>query len=322
MPFPSLATIPGMLAIIIREERQRARYPGQAVVHIGERLGRRALGLPARVHPPGRVPPVRMKRDNPALAATAREIFEFVRPMQAEGVPMVRKGKDHDGGYVMLDAGLHDAIAYSLGISNDVSWDMDMAALGCHIFQYDHTIPGLPSEHPNFHFFRQGIAPTDSEDGVFASLTSLIHRNGHDGRTDLVLKMDIEDSEWDVLSALPEATLGQFSQIAVEFHLLLQTDQPDRRAKVLRTLSHLNNTHQAVHVHANNYGALGLISGVTLPDTLEITYVRRTDHRFVKTAQRFPTPLDMPNNPAVFDFDLGALGRDGAPMGARLAPPV
>ncbi len=249
---------------------------------------------------------------DPALGRIAREILALLRPMEALETRLVRRGRDHDGGYIMLDGTVSGAVVYSLGVNDDVSWDMDMAAVGCDVFQYDHTISELPAWHPKFHFFRTGIAAKSSSDGSFRSIDDLIKINGHSGRRDLILKMDIEGSEWEVIAALRDVTLESFSQILVELHGFATIDRPDRRQAILSGLRRLVATHQVVHVHANNFGWLGIVGGVMLPDTLEVTFVRRGDHRFGECLRSFPTELDMPCDPNAAEYVLGYLGRGNA----------
>ena len=260
-----------------------------------------------RVRPPPAGPTV-VNLPDPELSRYAREILALLRPMEAVDRRLVRKGRNFDGGYVMVDYMLDAAVVYSLGISDDVSWDLDMAALGCKVFQYDHTVSALPVQHPNFQFSQIGIAAQTSADGVFRSLEELVMRNGHNGLPDIILKMDIEGAEWNVLLGLPDAMLRQFSQIVLELHGFTAIDHAERRERILDGLRRLAMGHQAVHVHANNYGWIGLIGGVMLPDTLEVTYVRRRDHAFRECVRCFPTALDMPCNPIAADYFLGALG--------------
>lgn len=78
-------------------------------------------------------------------------LFRLLRPMNVIGKPLVRIGHLNDGGYVMVDSGLSNAIAYSCGIEWDVTWDLEMANRDTLIYQYDHTIECLPQEHQNFH---------------------------------------------------------------------------------------------------------------------------------------------------------------------------
>jgi hypothetical protein len=141
------------------------------------------------------------------------------------------------------------------------------------------------------------------------TLEDLISQNRHQGRTDLVLKMDIEGAEWRTLEALPLSILGQFSQIVAEFHGFSDMTNIARWNRRLTVLEKLNSVHQCVHVHANNWHTPAMIGGVMMPNLLELTYVRRADHEFKVCDRVFPTEIDQPGNPYRSDIFLGALGR-------------
>lgn len=258
-------------------------------------------------------PPVVVAKPHPKLALRAKQLLALLRPADVTGGRFVRRGRANDGGYVMLNHGLENVIAYSLGINDDVSWDMEMARAGCQLFQYDHTIDALPEQHPSFQWSRNGVAGSSSEDGVFKSIDDLICSNGHTACRDLILKMDIEGSEWELLNAIPFETLLQFSQIVAEFHSFTFVDGDEHYQDVTGALRKLNETHKLVHIHANNCGWLGMIGGVTLPDAFEVTYVRRNDHQFEECRRVFPTSIDMPCNPNAADYYLGAMGLSADP---------
>lgn len=209
----------------------------------------------------------------------------------------------------MLDSGLNGATVYNLGINQEVSWDIDMVTRGCHIYQYDHTIDAPPFEHPNVHFSKLGIASANSDDGVFKTVAHILDKNGHTENRDLVLNMDIEGDEWNILSHIEESTLEQFSQIVIEFHDLLKVWSLPHLEKVVAALAKLNKAHQVIHVHANNFGHVGLFGGIVLYESIEVTYVRKADHSFGPCDKIFPIPLDRPNDPARLDYLLGALGQ-------------
>lgn len=225
--------------------------------------------------------------------------------MRAMNTPLVRLGRPNDGGYVMLDRGLDGVPAYSLGVGDDVSWDLAMAERGCDVWLYDHTITALPETHPALHWERVGIAAESA--GDMRSLADLITANGHQDRTDLILKMDIEGAEWEVLEVAASETLAQFSQIVMEVHGMAPdiNEGHERRAAVLRRL---NETHQLFHVHGNNWGSLAIVGGIPIVDVMELCYARRGDYSFTPTTQVFPTPLDQPCHPERPDYFLGAMG--------------
>jgi FkbM family methyltransferase len=256
---------------------------------------------------PGIAPEI-VNMPNPRLQPWARRIFSLLRPQDVAGKSFVRKGRDYDGGYLMLDHGLENATVYSMGISDDASWDVDMAALGCDVYQYDHTIDRFPAEHPKFHSFKIGICGRPVNDPKLKTIDQLIGINKHHDQHDMILKMDIEGAEWNVLADISEATMARFSQIVIELHWLTHVDDIHRLRRIIAGLEKLNQTHQVVHVHANNCGRIALIAGVLLPDSMEVALVRKTDHSFSECRRIFPTELDMPCNHAAADFFLGALG--------------
>jgi hypothetical protein len=246
---------------------------------------------------------------NPQLQPYAKRILTLVRPRDVVGSRLVRKGRDFDGGYVMLDHGLENVTAYSMGIGDDVSWDLDMAMLGCDVYQYDHTIDRFPLDHPRFPSFKVGICERPTDDPILRTIDELIEINGHQNQRDLIMKMDIEGAEWKVFEALSQGILAQFSQIVFEAHGLIHLDHTSHLRRFMMVLAKLNQTHQIIHVHANNWGRIAVVAGVFLPDGLELTYVRRVDHTFSECKKTFPTEIDMPNNHAAADYFLGALGQ-------------
>lgn len=246
---------------------------------------------------------------SPELRRRALTLLSLLAPSDvAPYLSYVRMGRNWDGGYVMLDFKIDNSIAYSIGISNDVSWDLDMASRGVQVFQYDHTIPNLPQDHPNFHWRKIGVGERSAETPDLRSIRELIEGNGHQLETNLVLKMDVEGAEWSAILETPSEILGQFSQIVVEFHTLDRIEHLPFCDMVLNCMRHLNKTHQSVHLHANNYGKCVMMGGVLVPEALEVTFVRRTDHKFTTCSKVFPTELDMPCEPNRDDIHLGAMG--------------
>ena len=92
------------------------------------------------------------------------KIKQLLHVMQLVGKPLVRIGKMSDGGYVMIDDFTSQRIAYSFGISDDVSWDKDMASRGYDVFMYDHTIVRVPEENIKFHWKKIGISQLDNSE--------------------------------------------------------------------------------------------------------------------------------------------------------------
>lgn len=213
----------------------------------------------------------------------------------------IRVGKSNDGGYIMFEPLSREKIAYSIGISDDVSWDLDMAVRGYQIFQYDHTIDALPEENVNFHWKKIGLGKNDHDD--IRSLESILSENGHQGISGMVLKMDIEGAEWEVINSCPEELFKMFDQIVFELHDLANTR---KREEVLSALRILNKTHFVAHVHGNNFSATQFCGDQILPNILEITFLSREAYCIdSKSKEYLPLSIDAPNRADAPDIQLG-----------------
>lgn len=242
--------------------------------------------------------------DSAVVQERAGTILRRLEPMRATQHGKIRIGKEADGGYVMLDDFTGIGAAYSIGICDEVSWDVAMAERGIDVFQYDHTIDRLPVEHPRFHWSKTGLGPRTTAE--LETLPRLLDRNGHHGRDDLLLKCDIEGCEWDVLAGLPDDCLRHFRQIVIEIHFLERLADPEFAAVVERAVAVLTAGHRVIHVHANNHRPYSLVGGIPVPSVLELTLVRTRDVGLETSDELFPGPLDSPCYKGRADFRLGA----------------
>jgi len=235
-------------------------------------------------------------------------IISLLTPMDVAEAEYRRVGQDYDGGYVMLDDILSHKVdaAYSFGISNDVSWDEDIANLGIEVYMYDHTIDKLPKQNSRFHFFKKGVTGDPEEVGL-STLTNLLIRNDHQDSKNLILKMDIEGYEWSVFNETSNDVIGQFSQIVIELHGLNPNKTKEELFEIIEALKKINETHQSIHVHANGECPVSWLGEMALPHLLEVTYIRRSDYadRLVENTRTFPTEIDQPTFPWLPDVDLG-----------------
>ena len=119
------------------------------------------------------------------LGIEKQKQYEYIRSIRKQmqvclpqGKDFIRVGRDYDGGYTMVNNFKSPKIAYSFGICDDVSWDLDMVNKGYDVYMYDHTIDALPMNHPSFHYFKLGIGD-ESTNPQLKSLEDLIIKNGH-----------------------------------------------------------------------------------------------------------------------------------------------
>ncbi len=241
------------------------------------------------------------------LGERAKSLLGLMSPLDPLAVQLERLGDGHDGGYAMITDLLNPGgIAYSFGIADNVSWDKAIAARGYTVFQYDHTIEKLPESHPSFRFFRTGVCASGREDAVLRSLDAIVEQNDHRGESDMLLKMDVEGSEWDVFSTIPDATLRKFSQIVLEFHELDNVGDDTYFRKAEKALATLRRHFTPVHVHGNNNARYSIVGGVPTPRSLEVSYVRCGLVETGPCRRCFPTEIDRPNDPSRPDLFLGS----------------
>jgi hypothetical protein len=242
---------------------------------------------------------------NPHSTHMTRAALRMLRPQRLLGADKIRVGRFFDGGYAMIDRFDGIEAAYSLGINDDVSWDIDIAARGISVFQYDPTIPSLPEDHELFQWKPVWIGGTVDAEKNIETLEHLIKQNGHENSQNLILKCDIEGGEWPLLQRTPNRVLRQFRQMVFEIHNLGHLSNDFDGNNVRKAFLNLTASHHVVHVHGNNFGEWQVVGGIPVPGVIEVTMVRKDEGAFQVSDEVFPTPLDMPCNPNAADLFLG-----------------
>ena len=238
----------------------------------------------------------------------ALDIMKLLSPKEVVDKNLIRIGRAYDGGYVMVDD-FDNCVAYSFGISDDVSWDFDIAKRGIDVYMYDHTIDSLPVYDERFHFFKTGICGESDRQENLKTFEEILSDNGHVDNRNIILKIDVEGAEWNAFNETSSELLKNFRQIVVEFHSINDVVNGSNFNKTMSVLNKLNLTHQVVHIHANNFGSYDIIGGVPIPNTYEVTYLIRDGNEFRDNVKSYPIDgLDKPNCPEKGDYYLGLCG--------------
>ena len=230
------------------------------------------------------------------------EINHLFKIKKVTGFGVKRIGRNEDGGYIMLNDFRGGRIAYSFGISNEISWDEEMAAHGYDVYMYDHTITELPRDNMKFHWSPIGITGRSQGDKCLRTLKEILQENGHEKEIGMILKMDVEGVEWDVLKEIESEDLLKFDQMVFEFHEIYSNDKYDL---IKICLGKINSTHQAIHIHANNCSSCIWIDGKAYPETVEVSYVRRDKYVFDELVRiSLPIEEDCPNTACLPEIKL------------------
>lgn len=239
------------------------------------------------------------------------ELYDLVRPQTFPGLRKIKVGnRESDGGYVMVDDFECIGAALSLGIGDDISWDIEMSGYGTEIHQFDHTVeaPASGMGNPLLHFHRRGICGDRNPEPGMKTIREILadEMAAHTG--DLILKIDIDGYEWQVFESMPQDVLGRFRQICIEIHNPIgRPGQGEFRRRNLAVLRKLHSGFAPVHLHANNANPSRVFCGLQVPKLLEITYIRRSGQTFTDSTEPFPGELDVPNLASQPDINIGEI---------------
>ena len=242
-----------------------------------------------------------------------KEALQYVRPVFIDK-KLVRLGSRHDGGYIVAEDLLNSGVSYSLGVGGNSWFDMVLESKGYSVYMYDHTQPHIIKDGKQYtvpknqNLFFNKIGIDSYNHGNFKTINQIIEDNGHTEETNMLLQCDIEGSEWDIFSEISQDTLTRFSQILVEFHTLYENMVDDvKYNKMLASFKNLAENFVPFHVHGNNctIPPVFKINGKKVPNTLEVSYVRKDLVNVLEGIPVFPTELDNPNHKGRPDINLG-----------------
>lgn len=140
----------------------------------------------------------------------------------------------------------------------------------------------------------------------YKTLKEIMKDNHHETINGAVLKMDIEGFEWEVFATCSRDIMKRFDQIVMEVHSLTNMEKADIIVKALQNIA---NTHQIVHIHPNNIAFVSHCGNLLMPDTLELTFVKKDIFQFEDCDVFLPIDIDMPGIDFIPEIKLGYWNR-------------
>jgi len=212
-------------------------------------------------------------------------IYQFLCPKEVRGKKRVLIGEKKDGCYVMIDDFEDIKIAYSIGISYKIQFDITLANKGIDVYMYDHTINKLPIENKKFHWYKIGLGGNLERNNNIQTLEDMIKNNGHLEEKNMILKIDIESAEWNALNDISEKTLNQFKYILIEFHFF-----KDNHELYYNVLKKIYKTHQVFYVHCCPMLNLSTFGNNKICKGIEVSYIIRNGNTFTRDKSIYPVP--------------------------------
>ena len=212
---------------------------------------------------------------------------------------LIRIGAEHDGGYVVPELDGFD-LYIGGGVGSDYTLEDDYDAIKHFNIKdykvFDGTTQNIPCDaDPNYIRKNIGIMNTDT-------LTNL--RKEVENYSNVFLKMDIENCEWDWINFMDYDTLNKFKMIVIELHFYMHGVDDVEMFEKLSALKKLQKTHRLVHVHGNNCSPCMLEFGpYKFASVSEFTFVRKEYASDEFSTTKLPIDgLDFKNEPTKDDI--------------------
>lgn len=229
------------------------------------------------------------------------EIFRLLRPVKVSD--KIRLGRNWDGGYILSQKMFQASdTLVSLGINDE--WSFEAACLRTKKFKQLVMIDDRGSDQELWNQFYRSIKTitknfNKTEFNLFKfnikkilrykllvqygkvkyhkariglgvneiSLAQLFQReNIEGGRNNILLKMDIEGSEFQMIEEIVNGH-QHYSGVVVEFHDILKEPEVMKKA-----LIEMKKQFEIIHVHFNNYSALN----EWVADVIEVTFMHKS----------------------------------------------
>ena len=210
-------------------------------------------------------------------------------------VELIKIGQGNDGTYFLPDDLNGIAYCFSPGVSDVCDFELTLANnYGIKSFMIDYTVDHPPVNHELFDFEKLFLSDTNEENKI--SLDKWIENKIPNYDEDLLLQMDIEGSEFDIFNNIPDEYLQKFRIIVVEFHFLNNLILKNKFEKINNSFQKLFKFFYIVHAHPNNAGMLTEFHDMIIPNTLEITFIRKDRLKKLKTRDKLMNINDIKNS--------------------------
>lgn len=249
-----------------------------------------------------------------------QELLDFIQllvPIDV-GIPLLRIGSDHNGGYLVPDDLDGVTTLLSPGVGGNSDFEYSLANRGIKCFLADYSVDGPAVYHSNFIFLKKFIGNKRiGRKGEYLSLDAFLNfakikslELGWDegGEFEYALQMDIEGAELEVLLDVSDQCLSKFRFIVLEMHFLERIFHAPLLILYRAIIEKLTRHFYIVHIHPNNAFPSVVRDGIDVPPLLEITLLNRNRvYSSLTRPAKLPHELDektVPNNKEVVLSDL------------------
>lgn len=209
------------------------------------------------------------------------------------GKPLIRLGPKGDGGYLVPDDLDGIEACFSPGVCLVSGFEKDCADRGMKVFMADKAVNQPAAAHELFHFTKKYVGSTTSDE--FMTVDDWVASQMLVSNTDLLLQIDIEGYEYETFLAMSDNLMRRYRVIVAEFHDLDQLWSHPFFRLASRAFEKILQTHVCVHIHPNNCQFPLKKGGLSIPPSLEFTFMRRDRVKCSGYVKSFPHIMDSDN---------------------------
>lgn len=207
------------------------------------------------------------------------------------GYKLLRMGPNGDGGYLIPDVLQTITTCFSPGVGKLHGFEKDLSKRGIKIYMADKSVerPNLPIE--NYRFIKKNIGTYEDEDTI--TLDAWI--NNCEIKSNILLQMDIEGSEYEAINSISEKNLNRINVMIIEFHHFEQVFTKLGYLVINNTLKKVLKYFDVAHIHPNNSCNSYKIKELIIPSALEITFLNKKLTLKKENISIIPNKLDYKN---------------------------
>ncbi len=216
------------------------------------------------------------------------KLIELLKPHDL-GYDLIRIGQANDAGYLIPN--ILDKIKYcfSPGVGQNTNFEQELENRGIKSFLADYSVEKVENLKISS-FIKKNIHSYNSENTL--SINDWISKNTNENEEDFLLQMDVDGSEFEILSSISEKNLKRFSILVIEFHYFEIIAHEAFYKIFIQLIKKIRTYFEVSHLHPNNACPLIEVSGVKFPSGLEVTFLNKKFVKDKKKIKYLPHKLD------------------------------
>lgn len=201
----------------------------------------------------------------------------FARFDETAPCALRKVGGEGDGSYWIPDDLSGIKRLFSPGVSQEVAFDIAIADSGIPVSMVDPSVSSPPVDHPLFHFLQLSLASYSCAAARKISFVDWISQElGNSDPGSVIVQMDIEGSEYEVISSISPDVLNSIGIFVVELHFLHHLMSANGFLLMAPVISKLLDNFTLVSCVPNLSCGSFWCGGARLPRMLEVTLVHST----------------------------------------------